>query len=186
MKRWLLLVVTAVIPNPVQGAEDLPVVDLSGDSDRHVIIAAGTNDVYQGHPTTVLMPDNKTMYCVWTFGHGGSCGPMARSIDGGKTWKRIDDTLPKSWRRTSNCPTIYRLKDAAGKERLFVFAGRGPDGTMHQSVSEDGGKTWSEMRSNGLSAVMPFCQIVPIDGGKRLLGMTNIRRPGVRKEHKSN
>jgi hypothetical protein len=42
------------------------------------------------------------------------------------------------------------------------------------------------MASNGLECVMPFCTIVPIDGGKKLLGVTNIRRPGETKEVRSN
>jgi sialidase-1 len=45
---------------PVSALDDgsaLPLVDLSGDTQRHVIVAAGTETVYQGHPTTVLMPD---------------------------------------------------------------------------------------------------------------------------------
>ena len=37
--------------------DQLPVVDISGETERHVIVARGTEDVYQGHPTTVLMPD---------------------------------------------------------------------------------------------------------------------------------
>ena len=65
-------------------AAPLPLVDLSGDSARQVVIASGTPEIYQGHPTTVLLPDGKTMFCVWTLGHGGGCGPMKRSDDGGK------------------------------------------------------------------------------------------------------
>jgi hypothetical protein len=42
------------------------------------------------------------------------------------------------------------------------------------------------MQSNGLTCVMPFCTIQPVDGGKRLLGMTNIRRPGETREKRSN
>src|SRR5690606_1404675 len=117
------------------------------------VVAAGTVDVYQGHPTTVLLPDGKTIFCVWTLAHGGVCGPMKRSDDGGHTWSdRLD--VPESWRTVRNCPSIYRLVDPKGKSRLFVFAGRGPDGTMHQSVSEDDGQTWSEMTSNGLTCIM--------------------------------
>jgi hypothetical protein len=33
---------------------------------------------------------------------------------------------------------------------------------------------------------MPFCTIVPVQGGRRLLGMTNIRRPGDTTEERSN
>jgi hypothetical protein len=34
-----------------------PVVDLSRDAERQVVIAEGTPTLYQGHPTTTLMPD---------------------------------------------------------------------------------------------------------------------------------
>ena len=49
--------------------------------------------------------------------------------------------------------------------RLFVFASTGPDGNMHSAVSEDEGKTWSAMKTTGLKCVMPFCTIVPVEGG---------------------
>ena len=51
----------ALAAAPLLHAE-LPVVDLSQDAARHVIIAQGTEKVYQGHPTTLLMPDGKTMF----------------------------------------------------------------------------------------------------------------------------
>src|SRR5690606_32561378 len=104
--------------------------------------AQGTAEIYQGHPTTLLMPDGKTMYAVWTLGHGGTCGPMARSHDGGLTWTRLDDRLPPDFKTHRNCPSIYRLVDKGGKERLWVFSAQ-PE--MPRIVSEDGGGTWSEM-----------------------------------------
>lgn len=57
---------------------------------------------------------------------------------------------------------------------------------MQQSVSTDEGKTWSPMTSNGLMCVMPFCTITSVDGGKKLIGLTNIRRPGEKKDKTSN
>ncbi len=163
----------------------LPVVDLSQDTKRHVNIAQGTEKVYQGHPTTLLMPDGKTMFCVWTHGHGGTAGPLKRSDDAGKTWSE-ELSVPENWWKVKNCPAIYRLTDPQGVTRLIVYAGQGPDGTMQQSVSTDEGKTWSPMQSNGLVCVMPFCSIIQVEGGKKLIGLSNIRRPGETKDKKSN
>ncbi|MGC3966854.1 MAG: sialidase family protein [Pirellulales bacterium] len=162
-----------------------PTVDLSGDKSRQTVIAQGTSKVYQGHPTTLLLPDGKTMFCTWTYGHGGGCGSLKRSDDAGRTWSELL-SVPENWTTVKNCPSLYRLSDPQGQARLFVFAGQGPDGTMHSSHSLDDGRTWTPMASNGLKSVMPFCTIVPIDGGRRLLGLTNIRRPGDTKDPRSN
>src|SRR5207249_9973569 len=93
---------------------------------------------------------------------------------------------PENWTHVRNCPAIHRLTDPQGTTRLFVFAGRGPDGKMHQSHSTDDGKTWTPMTGNGLACVMPFCTIAPIHDGKRLLGMTSIRRSAAEKDNRSN
>ncbi|HVU32844.1 MAG TPA: sialidase family protein [Opitutaceae bacterium] len=162
-----------------------PWIDLAPEGSRQVVVAAGTPTVYQGHPTTVLLPDGRTIYCVWSIGHGGPAGPMKRSDDGGRTWSPLL-RVPANWPTARNCPAIYRLAGPDGVERLFVFAGTGRDGEMQQAESDDDGRTWTPMRGNGLAAVMPFCSIIPIDGGRRLLGMSNTRRPGETKEKRSN
>jgi hypothetical protein len=151
---------------------DLPVVDISGQKERQVVIAAGTEQVYQGHPTTLLMPDGKTIFAVWCVGHGGRAGPMARSDDGGISWTRIDDQLPKGFAKHQNCPSIYRMVDPSGQERLWVFsAGMGtPTGPvwMPRILSEDGGRSWREMPPLNFPCVMAFSSIVRLDDGRYL------------------
>ena len=76
----------------------------------------------------------------------------------GLTWKRMDDSLPPNYVNFRNCPSIYRITDPQGKERLWVFAARTAtdkevikdipgrlQGYMPRIVSEDDGKTWREL-----------------------------------------
>lgn len=156
--------VLAPFHNKLPGATAASI-DLSQDTSRHVIIAAGTETIYQGHPTTLLMPDGKTMFAVWTLGHGGSSGPMAKSKDGGLTWERLDERLPEGFKKHRNCPSIYRMLDRQGKERLFVFSAW-PD--MPRIMSEDGGETWREMTPLGLPCVMTFSSVVRLKNGEYL------------------
>jgi hypothetical protein len=159
-----------------------PLVDLSGDIRRQVVIAEGTPEVYQGHPTTLLMPDGKTLFAVWCINHGGKAGPMARSDDGGKTWRRLDDRLPAGFAKHENCPSIYRLIDARGKERLWVFsAWIGRFGVPMPSImSEDGGRTWKEMPPLGATfrCVMTFSSVVRLKD-ESYLGMYHRGPEGV-------
>lgn len=148
-----------------EAASPLPVVDLSGDTSRQVVIAAGTESVYQGHPTTLLMPDGKTMFAVWCIEHGGFAGPMARSDDGGLTWRRLDASLPEGFTKHKNCPSIYRMVDPAGKERLWVFSAQ-PE--MPSIMSADGGETWTEMKPLGFPCVMTFSSVVALRDGRHL------------------
>jgi len=176
---------TMTLPTPGVREIGIGTIDISSETERHVVIERGRPEVYQGHPTTVLMPDGKTMFCVWTRNHGGPCGPLKRSDDAGLTWSDLLP-VPENWTTVRNCPAIYRLADPQGVARLFVFAGQGPGGSMHQSYSEDDGRTWTPMAPNGLACVMPFCTVEPVDGGRRLLAMSNIRRPGETEEKLSN
>ena len=56
---------------------NLPWADISGQKQRQIVVAAGTPDLYNGHPTTVLLDDEKTMICTWSNGHGGKAAFMA-------------------------------------------------------------------------------------------------------------
>ncbi|MBC8218104.1 MAG: exo-alpha-sialidase, partial [Planctomycetes bacterium] len=155
----------------VSNHQQLPVVDISKDTGRHVIIAKGTEKIYQGHPTTLLMSDGKTIFAVWCIGHGGHAGPMARSGDGGLSWTRMDDELPEGFSSHWNCPSIYRMVDPQGRERLWVFSAR-PN--MPRIVSEDSGTVWKEAEPLGFECVMTFSSIVRLKDGS-YLGMYHQR-----------
>src|SRR5262245_21324638 len=85
-----------------------PTIDLSQDVKRQVVVAQGTDSIYQGHVTTVLLPNGKSILAVWTIEHAGFCGPMKRSDDGGVTWSNLLP-VPQSWYTVKNCPAIYDL-----------------------------------------------------------------------------
>ena len=142
----------------------IPIVDVSTQPHRQVVVARGSETVDYQHPSTVLMEDGKTMLCPWTHGHGGALGPMKRSDDGGMTWRWVE--TPEDWSAVENCPTIHRLTDPHGVERLIVQGGM--SGVMMQAVSEDGGLTWSGMKPNGLSCTVAPITIEPISGRRHL------------------
>jgi len=149
-----------------QDKQDLPLIDISQETYRHVFVAEGTEDIYQGHPTTLLMPDKKTIYCVWSVGHGGPAGPMAVSRNGGITWERMDDELPAGFKQHINCPSIYRMIDMnTNKARLWVFSAQ-PN--MPRIMSEDGGDTWTELPPLGFECVMTFSSIIRLSDGNYL------------------
>jgi|GEM_PF-121914 len=174
-----------------QHQQALTRVDLSDDTTRQVFVARGGPgpEEYHAHPTTAVLADGRTIYCVWNIGHGGHAGPMARSDDGGLTWKRLDDTLPPNFVNFKNCPSIYRLADPQGKERLWVFAARtltdkeNPrpiagrhQGFMPRIVSEDDGTTWRELppiggpiaKEDPFRCIMTFSSIVRLKDGSHL------------------
>jgi photosystem II stability/assembly factor-like uncharacterized protein len=153
----------------------LPTIDLSEDRSRHSVVAAGTEEIYQGHCDTVLLPDGKTMFAAWCLGHARWIGPLAKSTDGGLTWS---DPLPvpDNWSTTSNTPALHRLVGPDGKARLLCFAdgldwsrGGKPPYPMHQSVSEDEGATWTPMAPNGVEGEVPPKTILSFDEGRRLV-----------------
>ena len=165
---WLTLLLPVLAA--AQGMQpNLPWADFSARTDHQVVVAAGTPDQYNGHPTTVLLADGQTMVCAWSEGHGGPAAYLGFSRDGGITWERRD--APKEWKGLVNCPSLYLLTDKAGKERLFVFAciqGDQPYRNMGYSVSEDGGRTWSPVRDLGKPSIMAFTSIIRLNNGDYL------------------
>ena len=176
----------------LQHREALTHIDLSDDKPRQTIIARGTTepDAYHAHPATAMLADNKTIFCVWNIGHGGHAGPMARSDDAGLTWRRIDEVMPPNYVNFKGS-IIFRITDAQGKSRLWVFSGKtaaGKDevindfpgrlqGYVPRMVSEDDGKTWHEepplgpgrlAKDEPFRCVFAFSTIVPLKDGSHL------------------
>lgn len=160
-----MAVVTSRIP---------PLIDLSADFEMQTVIASGKSS-YQGHPTTLQMPDGAIL-CTWTIGHGGTCGPMAKSSDGGRTWHEI--ATPANWQNYINCPTLWHLPVPGSPRRVAVFAQEPGTRRMAVSFSEDGGSHWSPMAPCGgnVVSVMPWTSILPLPGNPHtLVAFTNAR-----------
>lgn len=128
----------AAAPFPV------PTIDLAAETQRQVIVDREAGQ-YLGHPTTVLLEDGRTMLIVYPKGHGKGGIVYKRSADGGRTWSDRLPT-PASWATSKEVPTLHRVTDAAGKKRLIMWSGLYP---ARLAVSEDDGKTWSELKQVG-------------------------------------
>lgn len=122
----------------------IPVVDLDGDKSRQIIVDK-EKDKYLGHPTTVLLEDNKTMLTVYPKGHGKGGIVYKKSKDAGLTWSERIST-PESWATSREVPTLHRVVDKYGKKRLIMWSGLYP---ARLSVSEDDGANWSELEIAG-------------------------------------
>lgn len=160
----------------------LPAIDLSEDSARHVFVAEGTSDIGHFHPHTAILSDKKTIIAAWAIGHGGHAGSVARSEDGGLTWKRIDKIMPPNF-GNFQAGFFYQMTDPAGKERLWLFGTKTLDrldipgrmkGFMPRVVSEDEGRTWREEKplspypDKTFSGIGPFWSVVRLKDGSYL------------------
>ena len=133
---------TRKLPAPMPAGYTLPRLDLARETDRQVVVDRKSGQRLL-HPTTVLLEDGKTILAVYHAGRGRIL--MKQSEDGGLTWSdRLP--VPKSWATIMDIPTIHRVVDRHGKQRLILFAGLHP---VRSAVSEDGGRSWSELRPVG-------------------------------------
>lgn len=163
MKIKLLALLLVVMCAPVARAQSEPIrfVDLSAETKRQVVVDREPGQ-YLGHPTTVLLEDGKTIIAVYPMGHGKGAIRMKRSRDGGRTWSERLPT-PKSWETSLETPTIHRVIDRRGKRRLIVFSGLYP---IRQSVSEDDGKTWTELAPIGdFGGIVAMASVVRLNNG---------------------
>lgn len=122
MKQLLIFLCLAGMTGLLQGADNvfgIPIIDLSQETDRQIIVDREKGQ-YLGHPTTVLLEDNKTMLIVYPKGHGRGGIVYKRSNDAGLTWSERLPT-PESWSTSREVPTLHRVIDGEGKKRIICF-----------------------------------------------------------------
>lgn len=128
-------------------------------SDR--LITVDKTDKYLGHPDIVETDDGRIIV-VYPAGHGRGKIIMKTSDDFGETWSKRREDLPKSWEKSQETPTVYKLRFSSGKTKLVLISGAPhwnasfrdgvflpemrPDG-FNFSYSDDGGETWSEFEN---------------------------------------
>ena len=106
---------------------------------------------YIGHPDAVLLKDG-SIVVVYPSGHGKGAIRSRISRDGGLTYTDSIENQPKSWDKSRETPTIYRLEFSDGTPDKLIMTsgnpnwhdGEGTIGGFHYTISEDEGKTWSE------------------------------------------
>ncbi|MBL6538576.1 DUF4091 domain-containing protein [Streptococcus suis] len=126
----------------------IPQYDLPTDYIKDLEKKPGTNRQYLGQPDMVLLNDNQTLIAAYPVGHGHGPIVMQISKDNGLTWTEKTD-IPESWASSLETPTLYKLNFADGSEKVILITAmpswqNNPTGGFRTSISEDGGRIWSE------------------------------------------
>lgn len=140
----------------------VPLIDLDTHAHRQVVVDREAGQ-YLGHPTTVLLEDNKTMFCVYPKGHGRGPIVMKRSRDAGLSWsERLP--VPDNWSTSMETPTIHRVFNRDGSKRLILFSGLYP---IRMSLSEDDGQHWSPLKKIGdFGGIVAMGSVEQLKGGR--------------------
>ncbi len=162
------------VPPDCRYADDIPLVDISGDTSRQRILADGTLTRYMGHAYTIMAPDRKTVWAMFTSGadHAvADTGPLARTTDGGRTWLRFDERLPVDFRSTHHgSPIIRSLRKPDGSFRYVVFtrdAKKG--GRLQVTYSDDLGESWQYAPTTSIKVGMGPTGFIGLKNGKAAL-----------------
>ena len=147
------------------GAGDAPLrwVDWADETHRQVVVDREPGQ-YLGHPTTVLLSDERSILTVYPLGHGAGAIAMKRSDDGGLTWSERLPT-PASWETSMETPTVFPVDLEDGRRRLIMFSGLYP---IRMARSDDEGATWTELEPighfGGIVAMSSVERLRSVDG----------------------
>ena len=150
--------------SPVNGQDapfSIPTIDLAAETDRQVVVDREPGQ-YLGHPTTVLLEDNRSILIVYPQGHGRGPIVMKKSPDGGLTWSpRLP--VPENWATSQEVPTLFRVEDRERVRRLIMFSGLYP---IRVAVSEDDGESWSPLEPIGdFGGIVAMSSLVRLKNG---------------------
>ncbi|MCK5345931.1 MAG: hypothetical protein KAR20_21120, partial [Candidatus Heimdallarchaeota archaeon] len=138
-------------------AFSIPQYDLNDRVDLQVIVDKDTSE-YLGHPSSVILDDNKTMVMMYLNGHARASLRWKKSFDAGLSWTDTL-TIQQGWNKIpyfpeypdlqyttpfKEIPILYRIKDKKGVDRIFMYTGVYP---TRLAYSEDEGNTWSPMQT---------------------------------------
>ncbi len=166
MRIFICCLIVTSLSFAAEGAKkprgySIPLIDLASERHRQIVVDKEPGQ-YLGHPTTVLLEDNKTMIAVYPKGHGRGAIVMKRSRDSGLTWsERLP--VPENWAGSKEVPTIHRVIDRQGKKRLIMFSGLYP---IRMAVSEDDGLSWTALKPIGdFGGIVAMSSLVRLKNG---------------------
>ena len=147
---------------PTLGNEfNIPYLDLAFDTSRHIIVDR-EDGTYFGHPTTVTVEEDQveTVLAVYPLGgHGKGETTLRSTKDGGKTWSARYPAA-SDLGRVEEVPTIHKVHDVSGKERLILFTGLYP---ARMAVSENKGQSWMPYQPLGdWGGIVVMGDLIPI------------------------
>lgn len=155
---------------PLAVAEDarrdysIPMLDLTQEDSLFSTVERRKG--YLGHPSTVLLQDEKTLLVAYPDGHGRGNLILRRSTDAAATWNAVEIAA----QRVEETPILYRLDLPGGGERILLTTCRPRQSVIEWMWSDDGGNTWSPRQSwklegpNGI--IVALASLWPVPGDK--------------------